>query len=266
LNLLRRKKNSLQVPDRHLESGDSELRMGFLEHLVELRKRFVLVIFAVIVTTIAGSLIAGQALDYLREPYCRSVSSPDDCALVILGPTGGIVAYFRVALMIGAGLAMPIIVYQLLMFIVPGMTKKERRVILLSLPAIVILFFIGNAFAWLVLIPAALGFLVDFQSGLFKSEWTAELYLRFVTTLIFWMGVAFETPLVFFVLSLLGIVGPGALIRNWRAAVVGTAIAAALITPTVDPANMFLVMAPLLALYVFSIVLVAIGRRIARVE
>ncbi len=141
MNLLRRKKNNLPVPvpDQYIESADDgELRMGFLEHLVELRQRFVFIIFAIIVTTIVGSAIAGQALDYLREPYCRAVSSPDDCTLVILGPTGGIVAYFRVALMIGAGLAMPVIVYQVLMFAVPGMTRKERKVVLLSLPAIVL--------------------------------------------------------------------------------------------------------------------------------
>jgi sec-independent protein translocase protein TatC len=77
------------------------------------------------------------------------------------------------------------------------------------------------------------------------------------------MGVAFETPLVFFVLALLGVVEAGALVRNWRIAIIGAAVAAAFITPTIDPVNMGLVMAPLLGLYVFSILLVVIGRRIA---
>jgi sec-independent protein translocase protein TatC len=75
------------------------------------------------------------------------------------------------------------------------------------------------------------------------------------------MGVAFQTPLVFFVLSLMGFVQPGTLIRSWRLAIVGAAIAAAIITPTVDPVNLFLVMAPLLTLYSFSIVLTFIGSR-----
>ena len=79
------------------------------------------------------------------------------------------------------------------------------------------------------------------------------------------MGVAFETPLVFFVLGLLGLVGTMALIRNWRVAIVGAAVAAALITPTIDPVNMFLVMGPLMALYLLSIILVFIARRLARV-
>jgi sec-independent protein translocase protein TatC len=114
--------------------------------------------------------------------------------------------------------------------------------------------------------PPALGFLEGFQRDLFQPEWTADLYLSFVTSLIFWMGVAFETPLVFFVLGLLGLVAPGALVRNWRIAVVGAAIAAALITPTIDPVNMSLVMGPLLTLYTLSIFLVFIARRLARID
>ncbi|MCA9909426.1 MAG: twin-arginine translocase subunit TatC, partial [Anaerolineae bacterium] len=80
------------------------------------------------------------------------------------------------------------------------------------------------------------------------------------------MGVAFQTPLVFFVLAILGIVTASALLRQWRIAIVGAAIAAAAITPTVDPVNMGLVMGPLLALYGLSIILVAFGRRFARID
>jgi sec-independent protein translocase protein TatC len=80
------------------------------------------------------------------------------------------------------------------------------------------------------------------------------------------MGVAFETPLIFFILAILGLVTATVLLRNWRVAVVGASVAAALITPTIDPVNMFLVMGPLLTLYLLSIFLVALGRRIARVE
>jgi sec-independent protein translocase protein TatC len=117
-------------------------------------------------------------------------------------------------------------------------------------------------FSFYILLPPALGFLQGFQPTLFKPEWTADLYLSFVTSLIFWMGVAFETPLVFFVLALLGFVNWRLLARSWRIAIIGSAIAAAVITPTIDPVNMFLVMGPLMALYLMSIFLVAIGQRI----
>lgn len=260
--------------------------MGLFDHLDELRRRLTRAGIALVIGTLIGIALSGLALDYLRGPYCRIVEdniaqqameagggsdnmvivAGDDCKLVTLGPTGGIVAYFRVGLMIGGIIAIPVVTYQLLMFIFPGLTRKEKRIVLLALPAIFVLFLVGTAFAWFILTPPALGFLENFQPDLFRSEWTADLYLSFITALIFWMGVAFQTPLVFFVLGLLGLVTPGALIHNWRLAVVGAAVAAALITPTADPVNMFLVMGPLLVLYTLSIVLVYAARRIARLD
>lgn len=240
------------------------LRMGFFEHLDELRKRLVRAVIMLVIGTVFGFFVAGAAFDVLRAPYCQLVEQPQDCQLVVLGPTESVVAYFRVSLLIGGIVAIPMITYQVLMFVMPGLTRKERRYVLGALPAVVLLFFVGAAFAWYVLMPPALGFLEGFQPTLFEPEWTADLYLGFITALIFWMGVAFETPLVFFLLSLLGMVGPRVLISNWRIAVIGTAVAAALITPTIDPVNMLLVMGPLLALYLLSILLVAIGRRLTR--
>lgn len=252
-----------EAPPTDVEQ-DNELRMTLWQHLEELRDRTIRAFLAIIVGTVLGALVAGQAFETLREPYCQLVDIPDQCELIVLGPTGGIVAYFRVALMIGGVLAVPSVTYQILMFVLPGLTNKERRMVLLTLPAITILFLLGVAFAWFILMPPALGFLEGFQPTLFEPEWTAELYINFVTSLLFWMGVAFETPLVFFLLSFLGIVGPRTLIRNWRVAIVVSAIAAALITPTVDPVNMFLVMGPLLVLYIISIFLVMLGQRMSR--
>ncbi len=290
--LRRRSKPELTPPPAPVPHDDELLdpedghgaRMGFFEHIDELRVRLFRAAIALVVGTAVGVALAAPALDYLRTPYCKVVAINDaarrgeeidvatlqnrdvDCQYVNLGPTGSVVAYFRVSLMMGAGFAIPLITYQLLMFIFPGLTRKEKRVVLMSLPAITLLFAVGVVFSWFVLMPPALGFLEGFQDNLFRSEWTADLYLSFVTSLIFWMGVAFETPLVFFVLGLLGLVSTVALMRNWRIAIIGAAVAAAVITPTIDPVNMLLVMAPLLALYLLSIVLVYISRRISRLE
>lgn len=275
----------VKEPDELEEELDEEdghgARMGFFEHLDELRIRLTRAAIALVIGTLIGVALGEIALEYLTVPYCRAVADnvlesgtlppgtdprDADCRLVSLGPTGSVVAYFRVSLLIGGTLAIPMITYQLLMFIFPGLTRKEKRVVLLSLPAITFLFLIGVAFAWFVLMPPALGFLEGFQRDLFVAEWTGDEYLGFITSLLFWMGVAFETPLVFFVLGLLGLVSPMPLLRNWRIAVVGSAIAAALITPTIDPVNMFLVMGPLMTLYLLSVVLVYIARRIARID
>lgn len=231
-------------------------QMGFWEHLDELRRRLFVAAIALVIGVVGGVLVATPVLEFLQAPYGR--------AFTVLGPTGGVVAYFRVALMVGAMLAIPVITYEVLMFILPGLTRKEKRLVLASIPVVTSLFIVGVAFAWFILIPPALGFLEGFQPTLFKPEWTADLYLGFVTALVFWMGVAFQTPLVFFVVSLLGMVNAPLLIKNWRIAIIGAAIAAALITPTVDPVNMGLVIIPLLALYMLSILLVMIGGRINR--
>ncbi len=231
-------------------------QMGIFEHLNELRRRLFTSVIALVIGTMGGVAVATPVLKFISEPYGR--------AFIVLDPTGGVIQYFRVAILVGASLAIPVITYELLMFILPALTGKEKKWLLLSIPPIFILFLIGIAFAWFILIPPALGFLVNFQTSIFRAEWTADHYLGFVTSLLFWMGVAFETPLVFFVLSLFAVVQSRQLIRNWRIAVVGSAIIAAVITPTVDPVNMMLVMGPLMALYALSILLVGIGSRIIK--
>jgi sec-independent protein translocase protein TatC len=253
----RRQAEAADIEEVH-EDGQGA-QMTILEHLDELRERLTKAVLALVAGTLVGLVFAGDVIEYLLIP---NAGEPVN----VLGPTGSVVNYFRVSLLVGAILAIPVMTYQILMFVLPGLTRKEKRILLLSLPAITLLFLIGVAFAWFVLTPPALSFLKGFQPHIFRPEWVADEYLGFVTALLFWMGVAFETPLVFFVLALLGIVSPAGLLNNWRVAIVGAAVAAAFITPTVDPVNMMLVMGPLLALYALSIVLVVIGRRISKVE
>lgn len=240
-------------------TGDEQLRMSILGHLDELRGRLVKAALAFVIATAIGFLIAGPVLEFLKQPYGTS-------QFITLGPTDSVVAYFRVALLVGGILSIPIITYQLLMFILPGLTNKERRIILLSIPFVTLLFVVGVIFTWAILIPPAIGFFNNFMPELFVAQWTADRYLGFVTALLFWMGVAFETPLIAFVLSILGLLTPRTLIKHWRIAIVGTAVAAAAITPTVDPVNMMLVMGPLLGLYLLSIGLTFIGRRFAHLN
>lgn len=247
-----------------LTAEEQELRMSLWEHLNELRSRVMWAFGSVLVGTIVGVFFAGDVLNLLREPYCRVVELPSDCQLAILDPTGGIFEYFRIALLVGGILAIPILTFQSMMFVLPALTWKEKRGVLLSLPVITLLFIIGVFFAWSMLLPPALGFLEGFAPTIFKPTWTADLYIGFVTSLLFWVGVSFQMPLVFFVLSLFSVVTPRPMIKNWRFAIVGSAIAAALITPTIDPVNMALVMGPLLCLYTLSIFLVWIGGRIIK--
>jgi sec-independent protein translocase protein TatC len=236
-----------------------DLRMGFLEHLVELRNRIFISAIAVVIGTAIGFAFAAQIIEFMRIPFCNLAQ---DCRFQTIDPTDGVMIYFRVALLVGGIIAIPVLSYQFMAFVVPGLTNKERRILFMSLPAVVLLFLLGVAFAWLILVPPALTFLNGFLPNLFRPEWTADGYFSFTTSLVFWMGVAFEAPLIVFILSVLGVVNAGSLARNWRVAIVLAAVASALITPTVDPVNMSLVIVPLLILYLFSILLASLGSRI----
>lgn len=221
--------------------------MTLLGHLEELRDRLVKSAIAVLIGTVLAAIFTPQILELLIAPYGQK--------LQVLGPTEGISIYFRVALTAGLIIAMPVLIYQFLMFILPGLEQREKRYIFLGVPAAFVLFLIGVAFAWFIMIPSAIGFLSSWQTDVFKQEWQSQKYIPFITSLIFWIGISFETPLLIFIMAKLNLVTPRFLIKQWRFAFVIIAIAAAMITPTVDPFNMALVMLPLMVLYGFSILL-----------
>jgi sec-independent protein translocase protein TatC len=246
--------NSLEpTPDQPLAEDGVAAQMGFFDHLEELRNRLLRVIIALIIGLLIAGALTGPLLNYLIVPC--------DCELALLRPTDSVVVFFRVALMAAGIMIVPYATYELLMFILPGLTSKEQRTVLMAIPVTTGLFLLGVAFAWFVLVPTALPFLRNFQSDVFRAEWTASEYIAFLTALLFWMGVAFEMPVVMSLLGRLGLITPQTLITNWRLAVVLMTIAAAVITPTVDPFNMLLVIAPLMGLYVISIGMTAIAYR-----
>lgn len=221
--------------------------MPLMEHLRELRNVLVKCGIALAITTLISFAFTTQILQFLVAPYGSILETID--------PTENVTTYFRVALVSGAVLAMPVLVYFIWSFIAPGLEEKEKRYVRYIVPGATFLFLLGVAFAWGLMLPAAIGFLSSFQPTIFKASWRAAAYIPFVTSLLFWIGVAFELPLVIFFLAKLKIVTARQLLGWWRFAVVGAAIAAAVITPTVDPFNMLLVMAPLVFLYFLSILL-----------
>jgi sec-independent protein translocase protein TatC len=154
---------------------------------------------------------------------------------------------------------MPFIVYHTLRFVLPGLNVRERRWLLLGVPFASLLFLGGVLFTWFVMLPVAIPFLVNFLG--ITTQVRPNNYFAFITSLMFWIGLSFEMPLVATLLAKLKIITARQLARGWRHAVVVIAIVAAAITPTVDPVNMMLVMLPLLALYGVSILLAAIAGR-----
>ena len=196
---------------------------------------------------------AQQLINFLAAPIGGSQ------ALVSIEVTENIAIYMRVALLSGLILGMPIIIYQAMSFILPGLKRQERKWLLLGVPAASLLFASGVSFAWFVMLPAAVPFLTHFI-GITTHVRPAN-YFDFITTVMFWIGVSFEMPLIVALLAKLKFVTARQLLSGWRYAFVGIAFVAALITPTVDPVNMGLVMAPLCALYLVSILLAALVGR-----
>jgi len=222
------------------------------EHVEALRKHL---LRALIVTAV----LVGVALAFTNQImafFAVPVGGIEN--LQAIQVTENIGVFMRVGLFTGIALAVPYITFELYMFVAPGLSVRSRRYGLIGIPFAALFFFGGIAFSYYFLLPTALPFLLDF-SGI-PAHPSASSYYGFITNLLFWIGLAFEFPLVIFVLSAIGLVNPKMLLTHWRLAIVIIAIASAIITPTVDPINMSLVMAPMIVLYFFSIVMSSIAQ------
>ena len=225
-----------------------ERQASIIEHLEELRDRLIRSVIAVTVTTLFSFIFAKQFLQLLVAPM--GATPP-----VSSSPTTNIVVFTKVALISGVVLAMPVLVYQLISFIAPGLTRQEKRYLYFVVPGATLSFVVGIAFAYFVMLPTAIPFLKGFLGDIIQPNWFVDKYISFVTSLLFWIGLSFETPLLIFFLAKLGIVTPAVLSRNRKYAVLVIAVLSAVITPTPDPFNMILVMAPLILLYEIGILL-----------
>jgi sec-independent protein translocase protein TatC len=221
--------------------------MTVLEHLEELRVRLLKSLIALTVTTGVSLVYAEQLVDFLTGPIGgRS-------ALASIEVTENISIFMRVTLLGGLVLGLPLVLHQVIAYLAPGLQPRERRWLYVLLPAMTFFFVAGMAFAWWVMMPVSLPFLINFLG--IPTHPRPLNYIGFVVSLLFWVGAAFEMPLVVFFLAKLKLVTARQLVRGWRYAFMAIATLAALITPTVDPINMALVTAPLLLLYVLSIIL-----------
>lgn len=227
-----------------------------LDHLEALRRHLFRSIIALAITTGVSFIFAPRILDFLAQPIGGLE------ALQAIEVTESVGAFMRVSLLTGFALALPYICFEIFAFINPGLKRAERVLVIVALPVAFLLFVGGIAFTYFVLLQPALNFLLHFMG--INTIPRPSNYVRFVTSLMLWIGLSFEFPLVIYVLAGLGLVRAGSLARSWRYAIVVIAIIAAVATPTVDPVNMSLVMAPMIVLYFVSVVLAAIaqaGRR-----
>jgi len=233
-----------RVARRKAASEDSTA-MTILQHLEELRIRILKSGIALIVTISISFIYSNQLIDILTAPIGgRS-------ALVSIEVTENISVFMRVALLGGLILGMPLVLHQFFAFFAPAFSRRERRLVYFLIPIATLLFLGGVAFAWFLMLPVAVPFLTNFLS--IPTDPRPTNYISFISSLLFWLGVSFEMPLIVFFLAKLKWLTAGKMLRGWRYAFLGIAAVAAAITPTIDPLNMGLVMVPLLALYIISI-------------
>jgi sec-independent protein translocase protein TatC len=224
---------------------NKDTRQMLWDQIEALRMHLLRAVLSLVLTVIISFVFTQDIINFLAEP----VGGLDKLKAIEVTETIGV--FMRVALFSGIALAIPYIAFELWLFAAPGLKPRERKMGLAGIPLATIFFLGGAAFTFYLMLPAALPFLGNFLG--IQTELRPQSYFSFVTGLMFWLGVSFEFPLVIYVLTAIGLIQPAILSQQWRLAIVIIAIVAAAVTPTVDPVNQGLVMAPMILLYFVSI-------------
>lgn len=230
-----------------------QILYGAVEHLIELRRRIFVILGAIVVGAVAAAVFVDRILLFLQEPA-------GDTQWIFLKPTDMIWVRMEVIFSAALVVALPVLLYQILMFIRPALEAPHelaafRMIAVVGAPFILAFFAAGLLFAYYMLLPVMLPFLLGTGGAIAEPTWDIRPYYSFVLAVLLWIGAAFETPLIMAILARLGIVSPRMMLKQWKYALVGVAFVSAAITPTVDPVNMALVMGPLMALYFIGVVM-----------
>ena len=234
--------------------------LNIIQHLAELRRRVIVSVVALLVGSAVSFAFFRQLIDLLVRP-ARDLNPGASGQLIFTEVTELLATSIKVSFVAGFILAFPIILYQVVMFVAPGLTFKERRYLLGFMPGALVAFAGGVAFGYFVMTPPALHFLLTFGDDVATPMIRVSNIINLMVRLLFWMGIAFETPLVMYLLAQLGLVDARGLGRFRRYWVVVAFILGAIITPTFDPVNQALVAVPLLVLYELGILLARLAGR-----
>lgn len=229
--------------------------MTLVEHLEELRSRLLRSLAALALGSLVGWFLYEPVLDLLLDPYCTYLATvpatlrpTQGCNLFFMGAVDPMLIKFKLVVFIGLFIALPVILWQIWRFVVPGLTKRERRLAVPFVATSVLLFALGALMAYVTL-PKGLSFLLGFAGPGFSPLLTGDRFLSFVMLVALAFGLSFEFPVILVFLAQLGIVTSAQMRRSRRAAILFVAVFAAVITPSADPYTMLAMMVPMVVFY-----------------
>lgn len=241
-----------RLPDVSTDEPDVFEEMTLQEHLEELRDRILKMVVAIVPTFLFGFFIAGRILNDISSK-ANTVSGLDNKS-----PTDPLTLTFKVALYVAICICMPIIVYQIVAFLAPGLTRKEKRLLYTALPFTTILFALGVYYGYFIAAPKALYFLSSWNENAFDWNPDGNETVSFFLTLMVGLGLAFQLPVIMFIVAKIGVITADQM-RKWRKyAFMLLLVAAAIITPSTDPYNMAIVAIPLIILYEIGIIIATV--------
>ena len=228
--------------DTYLDELPGEVEMSLFDHLDELRMRIFYALIAVFVGIVLCFIFVKPIVQLLEIPA-------NGVKFLQLAPGEFFFVSIKVAGYSGILLASPFILYQIIQFVLPGLTRRERRLLGPVVLGSSVLFFAGLGFAYIALIPAALNFFINYGGDVVEQSWSIDRYFEFVLLLMFSTGLAFEIPIVQLILGFLGIVSSSQMASGWRVVVLGAVIMGAVLTPSTDPLTQSLLAGAVLGLY-----------------
>lgn len=241
-------------PEDDLDEVPNDVEMSLFDHLDELRQRLFYAVIAVGVAIVGCFVVVKHIVELLEIPA-------QGAKFLQLSPGEYFFVSMKVAGYSGLLVASPFILYQIIMFVTPGLTRRERRLMGPIVLGSSVLFFAGLGFAYIALIPAALNFFINYGADVVEQLWSIDRYFEFVLLLLFSTGLAFQVPVLQLLLALLGIVDSGTMVKGWRYVLLGAAILGAVLTPSTDPVTQSLLGGAVLFLYFGGIGLVKLSGR-----
>nr|YP_010337052.1 Sec-independent translocase component C [Madagascaria erythrocladioides]UNJ16637.1 Sec-independent translocase component C [Madagascaria erythrocladioides] len=228
-------------------SNDSEMTMA--EHFEELRQRVLYSIFVFIIITTANFFFIEPIVSFLQLPA-------HGIQFLQLAPGEYFFSTMKIAFYLGLILSTPFLIYQLIVFAIPGLTISERNIIIPLVVASISLFVIGLSFAYFLLIPAALSFFISYGANLVQPLWSFEQYFDFILVLLLSTGIVFQIPIIQVVLGILKIISSSQMFSIWKYILVLSTVVGAILTPSTDPITQLAMACAVLFLYFVGIVFV----------